>query len=124
MDPDRIKGYLNEIGGEIEGAVGKVIDDPGVDIEGRTREAAGTAQHLYSQAKDTAQSLVSQASDQLSEAYDRGSNLLQKGNLSERVTANPLGALLVAGAAGYLLAYYMHSHRPPPPVYRWPQFRK
>ena len=59
MDKDRIAGAAKDFAGKAEGAVGNMTGDARTQAEGRAREAAGTVQNLYGQAKDA----VSDAAD-------------------------------------------------------------
>jgi uncharacterized protein YjbJ (UPF0337 family) len=54
MDKDRVVGSAKEFGGRVEGAVGDIAGDSKTQASGRAREAAGTVQDLYGQAKDAA----------------------------------------------------------------------
>ena len=54
MDKDRIVGSAKDFAGKVEGAVGDVTGDANTQASGRAREAAGTVQNLYGQAKDAA----------------------------------------------------------------------
>ena len=54
MDKDRIVGSAKDFAGKVEGAVGDMAGDAKTQAEGRAREAAGTVQNLYGQAKDAA----------------------------------------------------------------------
>ncbi len=105
MDKDRIVGSAKEFGGRVEGAVGEMAGDAKTQASGRAREAAGTVQNLYGQAKD---------------AYDNSGDTLRDGSqaIAKTVRDNPLGALLVAGGIGFALALLMSrpARRPPP---RW-----
>ena len=52
MDKDRIAGSAKDFAGKVEGAVGDIAGDAKAQAAGRVREATGTAQNLYGQAKD------------------------------------------------------------------------
>src|ERR1700733_2733337 len=52
MDKDRIAGAAKDAVGKVEGAIGDVTGDTETRASGRVREAAGTVQNLYGQAKD------------------------------------------------------------------------
>ena len=54
MDKDRIAGSAKDFAGKVEGTVGDIADDAKTQAAGSVREATGTAQNLYGQAKDTA----------------------------------------------------------------------
>ncbi len=97
MDSDRIKGQAQAIGGRIESGTGRVADDDLI-AEGLARQVAGRTQAFYGQAKDEFRDAVGRATDYAGQAYEQGSR-----ELNHRVEANPLTAILIAGAVGYLL---------------------
>jgi uncharacterized protein YjbJ (UPF0337 family) len=105
MDKDRIAGSAKDIAGKVEGAVGDMAGDAKTQASGRAREATGTVQYLYGQAKDAANS---------GDTFRDGSQAVAK-----KVQDNPLGALLIAGGIGFALAMLMT--RPPrrPSPQRW-----
>src|SRR6478672_7389304 len=94
MDKDRIVGSAKEFAGRAEGAVGDLAGDAQTQASGKAREAAGTVQNLYGQAKD---------------AYQNPGDTLRDGSqaISQKVQDNPLGALLIAGGIGFALALLM-----------------
>jgi uncharacterized protein YjbJ (UPF0337 family) len=129
MDPDRIKGAAQDIGGKVQEAAGKAFGDQGTQAEGIVRQVAGNAQNLYGQAKDnlsnvasSAQDLYGQArqnvssaadtvQDYANQAYRQASPHAERGTalVRDRVGENPLTAVLLAGAIGYLLALAIHG---------------
>ena len=54
MDKDRITGSAKEVAGKVEGAAGDMMGNGQTHAAGRAREAAGSVQNLYGQAKDAA----------------------------------------------------------------------
>ena len=120
MDKDRIAGSAKDFAGKVEGAVGGLTGDAKTQAEGRAREAAGTMQNLYGQAKDTASDVADAAVNFAKDAYDSPGDTIRGGQkaVAKSVQDNPLGAMLVAGGIGFALALLMT--RPPrrPPA-RW-----
>jgi len=120
MDKDRIAGAAKDFAGKAEGVVGNMTGDAKTQAEGRAREAAGTVQNLYGQAKDAvsdaADTAVNYAKDAIGNPADtlRGS---QKA-VAETVQENPLGSLLIAGGIGFALALMM-TRPPRRPPQRW-----
>jgi uncharacterized protein YjbJ (UPF0337 family) len=113
MDKDSIIGSAKDIGGKIEGAVGDATGDAKMQASGHLREAAGTAQDLYGQAKDAARSVGDAAKD----AYENIETLRAGSEaVVQKVQQSPLGSLLIAGCIGFALALLMT--RPPrrPPL--------
>jgi hypothetical protein len=86
----------------------------------RAREAAGVVQNLYEQATDSAREATEAATSYAKEAYANTGDALHDVSraLEQRVHANLLGSLVVAGVVGFALALFMR--RPPnPPPRRW-----
>jgi uncharacterized protein YjbJ (UPF0337 family) len=116
MDKDRISGTVKDVAGKVEGAFGDVTGDTQSQASGRAREAAGTVQNLYGQAKDAVRDAADTASSYAKDALD--SDVYRDGTraVSSQVTGNPLGALLVAGGIGFALAMLLSR---PPRRSRW-----
>jgi len=123
MDKDRIVGTAKDFAGKVEGAVGDATGDAKTQGAGRAREAAGTVQNLYGQAKDAARdatdTAVNYAKDALGDPVEtlRGSQEA----VAKTVQDNPLGSLLVAGGIGFALALLLSrpARRPPPSRWRY-----
>ncbi len=84
MDGDRMEGVGREFGGKMQEAAGDLTGDAKTKVEGKLNQVAGRAQAQYAAAADpvvTAATAVSNA-----------------------VRAQPLTALVVAAAIGYLLS--------------------
>jgi len=113
MDKDRIAGSAKDFAGKVESTVGGLTGDAKTQAEGRAREAAGTVQNLYGQAKDAASDVADAAVSYAKEAYDNSGDTIRGGQkaVAKSVQDNPLGALLVAGGIGFALALLMT--RPP-----------
>jgi uncharacterized protein YjbJ (UPF0337 family) len=122
MDKDRIAGSAQDIAGKVEGVVGDVTGDAKTQASGRAREAAGTVQNLYGQAKDAALDAGETAVNYAKDAYENSGDTIRSGQqaMAKTVQDNPLGALLIAGGIGFALALLMT--RPPrrtPPRWRY-----
>jgi uncharacterized protein YjbJ (UPF0337 family) len=120
MDKDRISGSAKDFADKVEGTAGDIADDTKAQMAGRAREAAGAVQNLYGQAKDSAREATDAATSYAKEAYANTGDALHDVSraLEQRVHANPLGSLVVAGIVGFALALFMR--RPPnPPPRRW-----
>jgi len=113
MDKDRIAGSAKDFAGKVESTVGGLTGDAKTQTEGRAREAAGTVQNLYGQAKDAASDVADAAVSYAKDAYDNSGDTFRGGQkaVAKSVQDNPLGALLVAGGIGFALALLMT--RPP-----------
>jgi uncharacterized protein YjbJ (UPF0337 family) len=113
MDKDRIAGAAKDAAGKVESVVGDLAGDAQASASGRAREAAGTVQNLYGQAKDAAREAGDAAVNLAKDAYDNSGDTFRDGSkvVAKQVRDNPLGALLVAGGIGFALAMIMT--RPP-----------
>jgi uncharacterized protein YjbJ (UPF0337 family) len=83
MAQEDITGTAQRVGGRVQEAAGNLTGDARSQVEGTARQAYGTAQQAYGSIRDNAEQGVEM--------------------LSEQVRAYPLGALLLAGALGYLI---------------------
>ena len=126
MDKDRIVGSAKDIAGKVEGAVGDMTGDAQTQAAGRAREAGGTVQNLYGQAKDAARDAGEAAVNYARDAYANRGETLRDGSqaasqaLAKGVQDRPLGALLIAGGIGFALAMLMtRPPRRPPPRWRY-----
>src|SRR5690242_2981644 len=61
--------------------------------------------------REIARTATAQAGDVMGEAYDGGA--LAARELTRRAEAQPVVALLIAGAVGYAMAYLLHGRRSP-----------
>ena len=123
MDKDRIVGSAKDFAGKVEGAVGDVDRRRARrQASGRAREAAGTVQNLYGQAKDAARNVGDAATSYAKDAYENSGDTFRGGSeaVAQKVQDNPLGSLLIAGGIGFALAILMtRSPRRPPPRWRY-----
>jgi ElaB/YqjD/DUF883 family membrane-anchored ribosome-binding protein len=81
-------------------------------------QAAGAAQDLYGQAKDAARTVGDAATKYAKDAYENNDRASSEA-VAQKVQQNPLGALLIAGCIGFVLALLMtRQPRWPPPRLR------
>jgi ElaB/YqjD/DUF883 family membrane-anchored ribosome-binding protein len=93
-----------------------------MQASGAAREAEGTMQNLYGQAKDAVRDAGEAAVDYAKDALDNPGETLRGGSkaMAKTVHDNPLGALLVAGGIGLALGMLMtRQPRRPPPRWRY-----
>ena len=120
MDKDRIVGSAKDFAGKVEGAVGDATGDAKTEASGRAREAAGTVQNLYGQAKDAARDVGDAATSYAKDAYENSGVRGGSEAIAQKVQDNPLGSLLIAGGIGFALALLMtRPPRRPPPRWRY-----
>jgi uncharacterized protein YjbJ (UPF0337 family) len=117
MDKDRITGSARELAGKVEGVVGDATGDPTTQAAARVREATGTMQNLYGQAKDAARGATDAAAGYAKNVHDNSGDTLRDNSemLAKKVRENPLGSIMIAGAVGFALALLMTRplRRPP-----------
>jgi uncharacterized protein YjbJ (UPF0337 family) len=120
MDKDRIIGSAKDIAGKVEGAVGDATGDGKTQAAGRAREATGTVQNLYGQAKDAARDAGDAAVSYAKDAYENSGETFRGSSeaVAQKVQDNPLGSLLIAGGIGFALALLM-TRAPRRPPQRW-----
>jgi uncharacterized protein YjbJ (UPF0337 family) len=120
MDNDRMKAAVHELGDKIQDMSGGVADQARSQVRKLSASAEGPIREAYGQARDVARevsggasAVAGGASALAGDAYDRGGRYLRDANraIGGQVGDNTLTALLVAGAAGYLLSYIIHSAR-------------
>src|SRR6202795_183218 len=122
MDKDRIAGSAKDFAGKVEGALGDIADDANTQAAGRAREATGTVQNLYGQAKDAALDATDAAVSYAKDAYENGGDTFRDGSqaVAQKVQDNPLGSLLIASGIGFALALLLtRPPRRPPPRWRY-----
>jgi len=113
MDQDRIAGSAKDFSGKLDRAIGDIGGDAKTEAAGRVREATGTAQSLYGQAKDAAREATDAAVGYAKDAYENSGDTFRDGSqaIAKKVQDNPLSSMLIAGAIGFALALLMT--RPP-----------
>jgi uncharacterized protein YjbJ (UPF0337 family) len=70
MTDDRIAGTAKNIGGQVEEGFGRVTGDTKTQLQGKARQAEGTLQDFYGQAKETAADAAATIRESASEAGD------------------------------------------------------
>lgn len=111
MDEDRFTGAARNLGGKIESAAGNLTGDNKTQASGMADQVIGTAQNAYGSVKESARQLAGDAPRYLDEALDSGQQYYRQGSqaMRDQFGTGPITELLLAGAAGYLLAYLVHG---------------
>ena len=97
MTDDRISGSAKNIGGQLEEGFGRVTGDEKMQLEGRARQAEGTLQDVYGQAKETAVDAAGAIRNRASEASDF---------LREMIEERPFTAAAIALGIGFLIGRF------------------
>jgi hypothetical protein len=116
MDNDRAKAAVDELGGKIQNVSGSVADYAKNQARRLSATAEDSLHDAFGQAKEAARgasAIAGEASALAGDAYDRSGRYLRTANraIGGQLGDNTLTALLLAGAAGYLLSYFVHSGR-------------
>jgi uncharacterized protein YjbJ (UPF0337 family) len=126
MDSNRVTGTAKSFAGKAEGTIGHAAAGATSEASGLARQAEGTAQKIYGQAKDSVKEAANDLGDAASgfarQAMDTGEEYYRDGSraVAAKVQEQPLGALVLAGAAGFALALLL-TRRPRPQ--RWQDYR-
>lgn len=91
MNPEQVKGKINQVVGKVQEKAGDVMDDTGQQLKGMARQVQGTAQDMYGRAYE--------------HACDTADAIMQ------RVERNPWTSLAIVAGAGFLMGMMCRSHR-------------
>ena len=100
MDENRVSGTAKNMGGKVEEGFGRVTGDAKTQAQGQIREAVGTVQDLYGQAKDS-------AGDTIQSLGKMSGNL--ENTVRDYIENNPYTTAGIALGLGWLIG---RSHRP------------
>ena len=91
--------------GSAAGATGGTADNVGGEARDATKQASMAASDLYGRAEESVRTVADDASS--SDVVATGQRIYDRGSaeLSRRVAKQPLEALLLAGALGYLVGW-------------------
>ena len=100
MDDNRLSGTAKNLGGKVEEGFGRVAGDAKTQAQGQMKQAEGTVQDLYGQAKDA-------AGDTINTVRNMSSSL--ENTLRDYIENNPYTTAAIALGLGWLFG---RSHRP------------
>jgi uncharacterized protein YjbJ (UPF0337 family) len=101
MNQDRAAGTAKNLAGKVEEGFGRVAGDAKSELEGKMKQAAGTAQDLYDQARDTAEDAVRVVRKQASTFEE---------TLRDTIENRPYSAVAVALAVGWFIGRMGRSY--------------
>jgi uncharacterized protein YjbJ (UPF0337 family) len=110
MDMNRIDGTVKGAVGKGEEFIGKVGNRPGVQVQGLADQVVGAAQNIYGRTKDGFNEAVDKLPDALSDATEFSQRAYNESSkqVGSRISKQPLEALLLVGALGYLVGWAVH----------------
>ena len=97
MTDQRIEGIATEIGGTTQTGLGKLTDNPKLELKGRLNQAKGKAKDMYGQAIDGLDRLVEKAPSDIQAPARTGLEFARRKPLLTTAIVAGLG-LLLAGA--------------------------
>ena len=97
MTDQTIEGTATEVGGKVQSRLGKLTDNPGLELKGRLNQARGKAQDMYGQAIDGLDRLVERAPSDLQDPARTGLEFARRKPLLTTAIVAGVG-LLLAGA--------------------------
>src|SRR6476660_6877468 len=97
MTDDRISGSAKNSGGQVEEGFGRVTGDEKTQLQGKAKQAEGTLQDVYGQAKETAADAAEAFRERASEADDF---------LRTTIEERPFTAAAIALAIGFLIGRF------------------
>ena len=99
MNEDRLAGTAKNIGGQMESGFGRATGDVRTQAQGAAKQAEGTLQDIYGQAKDAAVNTAQAVRETASNADD-----LVRTTIEQR----PYTAAAVALGIGFLIGRFSH----------------
>ena len=99
MNEDRLAGTAKNLGGQMESGFGRATGDLKTQAQGAARQAEGTLQDLYGQAKDAAVNTAQAVRETASNADD-----LVRTTIEQR----PYTAAAIALGIGFLIGRFSH----------------
>jgi len=99
MNEDRLAGTAENIGGQMESGFGRATGDVRTQAQGAAKQAEGTLQDIYGQAKDAAVNTAQAVRETASNADD-----LVRTTIEQR----PYTAAAIALGVGFLIGRFSH----------------
>ncbi|HJO64714.1 MAG TPA: CsbD family protein [Sphingomonas sanguinis] len=124
MNKHELHGNARHLGGNVEKAIGDMVDSRDWKVAGVTDQVAGSAEHLFGRAQsiagevaDATPSLIEEARERIGDVADRSVAAARRGSgkAVEAVRAhngnNGVVWAVVAALGGYALAALVHGRR-------------
>lgn len=94
MTDDRLSGSAKNLGGQVQEGLGHATGDVKMQVEGKARQAEGTLQNLYGQAKDAASDAAEVVREGAGEAGDFLRTVIEERPYTTAVIALGIGFLI------------------------------
>jgi uncharacterized protein YjbJ (UPF0337 family) len=103
MNEDRFAGTGKNVGGRVEQGFGRATSDVKSEVEGKIKQATGTAQDIYGQAKDAAGEAYGQAKDAVADAARQEHAAPLEEFLRNAIESRPYTSVAVALGLGWFI---------------------
>jgi uncharacterized protein YjbJ (UPF0337 family) len=100
MDENRMGGTAKNMEGKAQEDIGRAAGDTNATFQGKVKQAVGSAQDMYGQAKDSAGDVVNAMKDASASVED---------SISTYIETNPYTTVAIALGLGWLIG---RTHRP------------
>ena len=94
MTDDRMAGTAKNLGGKVQEGYGSATGDFAHEVKGKLRQAEGTAQDLYGQAKDALADATRIAQDSAAEARDVVREIIEERPYTVAIAALAVGFVI------------------------------
>jgi uncharacterized protein YjbJ (UPF0337 family) len=94
MNEDRLTGNAKRFGGQVEEGFGRATGDVKAELEGKAKQAEGTLQDVYGQAKEAAASATQAVRESASKADDFLRTTIEQRPYTTAVFALAIGFLI------------------------------
>jgi uncharacterized protein YjbJ (UPF0337 family) len=99
MNEDRLAGTARNLGGQMESGLGRATGDVKSQVQGAAKQAEGTLQDLYGQAKEAAVSTAQAVRESAGDADDF---------VRTTIDQPPYTAAAIALGVGFLIGRFAH----------------
>jgi uncharacterized protein YjbJ (UPF0337 family) len=94
MTDDRMAGTAKNLGGQVQEGYGRATGNAAHEIKGKMRQAEGTAQDLYGQAKDALSDAARAAQESAVEARDVIRDIVEERPYTVAIAALAIGFMI------------------------------
>jgi uncharacterized protein YjbJ (UPF0337 family) len=99
MNEDRLAGNAKNLGGQVEAGYGRTTEDVKSQVQGTVKQAEGTLQDIYGQAKEAAANTAQAVRESAEDADDFVRTTIEQ---------RPYTAAAIALGVGFLIGRFAH----------------